>query len=232
MSDGIYKALSYLFGAFVLFTCYGTAKDYGEKSTNLIKSMMSGLLVALVIAFFANISLGSHSENCDPDPIYGRCDSIQDYIPTSKQYTDNFFFWLLIIVTPITMGLYTGYKEKGMTANSNIDKLPLDIQTANTIIHEYGRILELASSQIMTKYPSVKYPISLLPYSKDEISRSITYALLLLDKKDPSTEKDIELLKSCLGMLDFFIPDDEANQANDSLLKNKTFQAIAKKHKV
>lgn len=109
--DGIWNAFGKIFSAIGLFIFYTAAFDYGRKSKSLWKSIIKGLLTVVAICLIANMYLGSHTENCDSDPVYGNCERVQDYEPTSKQYLDNFLFWFTYGSIPVVYGLYKG-KQK------------------------------------------------------------------------------------------------------------------------
>lgn len=80
-----------------------------------------------------------------------------------------------------------------------------DIEGAQTkILKEYGKVLEATSRR------TYGVPESRLPYSKEEIKETIKAALLNTDDED-----QIEHLKASYLSLANFIPDDEANRAEE-----------------
>lgn len=102
---------------------------------------------------------------------------------------------------------------------------PKDLQKTETIVHEYGKVQEKVAQEIMTKYPAVVFPKSLLPYPKEKIQKALEESLLYVDD-----EKMAENIKSCAVFLENFIDDDEANKRNRELLDNKEYQKAIKKH--
>ncbi|PKL72318.1 hypothetical protein CVV26_02020 [Candidatus Kuenenbacteria bacterium HGW-Kuenenbacteria-1] len=91
---------------------------------------------------------------------------------------------------------------------------PKSLQKTETIIHEYGKIIERVGLETMQKYPAVVYPQSLLPYPKEVIKKALEDGLWHIED-----EKMRESIKFCLGSLVAFIDDDEANKRNSEMLK-------------
>jgi len=102
---------------------------------------------------------------------------------------------------------------------------PRDLQKTEAIVHEYGKIQEKVAQEIMTKYPAVVFPKSLLPYPKERIQKALEEAL-----RYTGDEKMAENIKSCAVFLENFIEDEEANKRNNDLLDNKEYQKAIKKH--
>jgi len=243
MSDGIFRAIGYIIGAVFLFYIYKTAISYGEKTKKLTKSILSGLIGAIVVAFLISSSLGSHHENCDDDPLRGSCETVQDYRPTSIQYQNSFFFWLLIIGGPITFGLYQGKKNK---ENNIDDGSTPTVDEAKEILAEYGKVIETVSGETFTKYPALKYPTSLLTHSKIKIEKSAKMVTEYEEgmikwmeengtfdyKKDiDATKTYVMAIKSCLTRLNDFVSDEESNKANSKLLNNPSWKKASKKYR-
>lgn len=82
------------------------------------------------------------------------------------------------------------------------------------IIHEFGKLQEDVSKRIITHYPSLKFPESLLPHKKEVIAAAIDEAIKI---KENSNEI-VNLLKVSRVFLDGFIDDREAYKSNDKLL--------------
>lgn len=100
---------------------------------------------------------------------------------------------------------------------------PKDLQKTETIVHEYGKVQEKVSQEIMKKYPAVVFPKSLLPYSKEKIQKALEEALRYVND-----EAMTENLKSCAVFLENFIDDEKANKRNSKLLDNKEYQKAIK----
>jgi len=101
---------------------------------------------------------------------------------------------------------------------------PKDLSEIETIVHAYGKTQEKVAQEIMTKYPAMVFPKSLLPYPKEKIQKALSESLRYVDD-----EQMAENLKSCAVFLEGFIDDEEANKKNNELLNNKGFQdAIAR----
>ena len=94
------------------------------------------------------------------------------------------------------------------------DDLVKEFEKAQGIINGYGSILEKA---LAVPYGA---PVSLLPYTKEEIKKAIKMAVLILKKVEPDPQKTIEQLKICYVQLANFIADDAAAvaaKAHDAL---------------
>lgn len=116
-------------------------------------------------------------------------------------------------------------KEHGEEAlDTSVDKVgihalnqmvnPKGLQKIETIIHEYGKVLERVGQEGMEKYPCAEYPQSLLPYAKETIRKALEDRLRYTDD-----EKIRENLKVGLVLLDGFIEDEEANRKNSEMLR-------------
>lgn len=138
--------------------------------------------------------------------------------------------------TGISESLQNYAKEHGQKARDiSVDKVgthalkqmlnPKDLQEPEIILHEYGKVQEKVAQEIMTKYPAVVFPKSLLPYHKEKIQKAIEESLRYVND-----EKMAENLKSCAVFLENFIDDGEANKRNRELLENKEYQKAIKKH--
>jgi len=101
---------------------------------------------------------------------------------------------------------------------------PKELQKIETIIHEYGKVLERVGRETMQKYPASVYPQSLLPYPKEVIERALNDGLRYIED-----EKMITNIKSCLAFLVAFTDDEEASKRNSELLNNKGFQEALKR---
>lgn len=109
---GVGKAASYLFMTGVAYIIWKIAYNQTNKSeSSFMKLMITGFFICAIIAFLATINLGTHRENCDDDPIYGRCDRVQDYEPTAKEIASNFSYFIILLYVPIVLGIYKGSKE-------------------------------------------------------------------------------------------------------------------------
>lgn len=91
---------------------------------------------------------------------------------------------------------------------------PKSLQKTETIIHEYGKVVEKVGLETMQKYPAIVYPQSLLPYPKEVIEKALEDGLRHIED-----EKMRESIKFCQGSLVAFIDDDEANKRNSEMLK-------------
>ena len=131
--DGVWKALGSIFSATGIYIFYELAHESGIKTKNLWKSIIKGVIAVAIIGFIASSYLGTHTEDCDDDPIYGRCDRVQDYEPTSKQHRDNFLFWFTYGSIPVVYGLYKGRQEADIMRKKRSEQEQVYVQE-----HEKG----------------------------------------------------------------------------------------------
>lgn len=101
---------------------------------------------------------------------------------------------------------------------------PKALEKIETIIHEYGKVLEKVGLETMQKYPAAVYPQSLLPYPKEVIEKALNDGLRYIED-----EKMKINIKNCLSFLIAFIDDEEANKRNSELLNNKDFKEAVKR---
>jgi len=117
-------------------------------------------------------------------------------------------------------------KEHGENARDvSFDKLgvhavkqmlhPKDLLKIETIIHEYGKVIERVGQETMAKYPALVYPQSLLPYPREVIEKGLEDGLRYIDD-----EKMRASIRFCLGRLVAFIDDEEANRRNSEVLRH------------
>lgn len=102
---------------------------------------------------------------------------------------------------------------------------PKDLRKIEVVVHEYGKLQEAVSKDMLTKYPAMVFPESLLPYPKEKVKKALQDAIQYTDD-----QKMVENLGSCLVFLKNFINDEEANRKNSELLENKEWQTAIKKH--
>ncbi|MBI2022899.1 MFS transporter [Candidatus Daviesbacteria bacterium] len=66
----------------------------------------------LVITFFAAyVFLGTSSDCSNADPVYGGCDTTQDYIPSGKQKSATYAFYAAFLGVPYLWGGLAKYNE-------------------------------------------------------------------------------------------------------------------------
>lgn len=93
----------------MLFIGYGAySLTVGSDSTK-DRLWLNGLLVVLGLSALRALTLGSASDpDCDPDPVYGGCSSVQLFEPSVELRSHaavTTFLWLLI---PIGVGVWLG----------------------------------------------------------------------------------------------------------------------------
>ncbi len=82
------------------------------------------------------------------------------------------------------------------------------------IIRDFGELQEEVGNRIMTHYPTLKFPQSLLPHSKEEISSAFDKAIQL----KYADQKVVEVLRAGKQFLLNFVDDKEAYDSNHQLL--------------
>lgn len=104
--SGTFTAVGYIIlGSFMQYS-----HDEGVKAGSRVDHWASLVKAFLFCAFIALIYisfLGTHSENCDDDPLYGRCDRVVDYVPSNNERTKEFTTTLLVFFIPYTYGLWS-----------------------------------------------------------------------------------------------------------------------------
>lgn len=122
------KALTYLIITAIAAFIYGIGKRglgkeqrqffgqstqvYNEKETykELALRALGGVAIILVIAFVAAyVFLGTSSDCSDADPVYGGCETTQDYIPTGKDRLGTFAFYSAFLGGAYLAGISTKY---------------------------------------------------------------------------------------------------------------------------
>jgi hypothetical protein len=94
------------------------------------------------------------------------------------------------------------------------------------IINDFGKVQEEVSGRILTHYPALKFPESLLPYKKYEIASAFE-KMIKIKQNDQET---VDVLKAGLTFLDGFINDREAYNLNHQLLAQDSYwEAIHEK---
>jgi len=91
---------------------------------------------------------------------------------------------------------------------------PKDLIEIEKIVHAYGKVQEEVSQQLISKYPTMTFPESLLPHPKEKVEHALKEAVKYTDD-----HQMVENLKSCLVFLEGFIDDDEADKKNKDVLE-------------
>ena len=122
------KALTYLIIAGIAAFIYSIGKKglgksqeqsfgpsvmvYNDKETHkeLALRATGGVAIILMIAFIAAfVFLGTSSDCSDADPLYGGCETTQDYIPTGKDRLGTFAFYSAFLGGAYLAGISTKY---------------------------------------------------------------------------------------------------------------------------
>lgn len=160
---------------------------------------------------------------------------ILDIVLETIESVENIEDLKIVLESETSKALREYIKEHGEKARDiSVDKVgmhaikqmlnPKELQKIETIIHEYGKVLEKTGQEMMQKYPADVYPQSLLPYPKEVIEKALNDGLRYIED-----EKMKINIKNCLAFLIAFIDDEEANKRNNELLNNKGFQEAVKR---
>lgn len=105
----------------------------------------------------------------------------------------------------------------------------MTIDEAKTILYDYSQVLHKVAhtKTMLTQYPNMVYPISLLPYPKEQIERALNL-MIAANKRinDPIQAELLDWSKTCLKR---FIEDNEAAARNGRILSSKDYQEKLRK---
>ena len=127
-------------------------------------------------------------------------------------------------------------KDKEQEEGKEWSRVYRDIIQTENLVHQYGKVQEQVGKQMLTRYPAMVFPKSLLPASKSDIQEALRKAIEIIEYTnytEDEQKKIVESLRSSLSFLDRFIPDEEANKRNKELLdilNNKEYKK-ALRHK-
>ncbi|OIO35618.1 MAG: hypothetical protein AUJ74_05190 [Candidatus Omnitrophica bacterium CG1_02_44_16] len=105
------KIVSLLIFAYIIYIVWKLSYDARAK-IGLKKTLFQGFLWCVGVALFATLTLGTHIENYDDDPFYGKGETIQDYEPTNKQRFTNFAYYMMILYLPVIAGAIRIIRKK------------------------------------------------------------------------------------------------------------------------
>lgn len=119
MEDTILEALFLLFQAYGVYVIYELAKRLAAATTvSRIKSYVTALGVSAFIAAILWAYYGTHIENTD-DPLYGKGDIVQDFVPTDQERNKHGVFVFIVIGITSLVGTHKGLKIKEMGSTLN-----------------------------------------------------------------------------------------------------------------
>jgi hypothetical protein len=102
----------------------------------------------------------------------------------------------------------------------------IDYDLVERVCHSFGKTLEVVSGTPDHRiiYPSVSYPESLLPYPKSVIKHAIGLWKDYVEKNNRM--EDVELMEEIQIQLEKFVPDNEAHEMNQKLLRDEAFLRV------
>lgn len=83
-----------------------------KKIIETIKSQQIFIIVAIVIGFFINRTNCIPDPNCDPDPLYGACDSGCEFGTISQWAIKSFGIWIVLSLGAFTLTNELHEKQK------------------------------------------------------------------------------------------------------------------------
>lgn len=103
----IFRALTYLFIAGIVYFAWKTAHDNAERG-GYKAVLWKGFLWCAGIALFASFTLGNPTCEQSSDPIYGGCEQYADngYEPTAEQRVASFAYYMILLYIPVIIGAF------------------------------------------------------------------------------------------------------------------------------
>lgn len=92
----------------------------------------------------------------------------------------------------------------------------MELEEANNIMNDFGATIIEVSQKTMSHYPTLKYPQSLLPHDKETIRTALD--ICLKEVEEQQEDNIAEHIKVARELLNGFVEDKEAKEANDKLL--------------
>ena len=121
ISTEIFKALGYLFIAFIVYVAWLMARK-NAGSGNFKMVLWKGFLWCAGIALFASFSLGDPTcIDSEQDYRSSTCNEYADngFEPTTEQRTAQFAYFFTLLYLPVIFGAYTGKNESVDTSNDS-----------------------------------------------------------------------------------------------------------------
>lgn len=119
-----WEAVSYILYALVIYSAYyigrngldNSSKDWGIETNDeltkeaLLSRVAKGFTIILVISLLAGYYLGTTSNCSDADPVYGGCETTQEYTPTKTDRVERMAFIVVLLGAPYLYGALSKYR--------------------------------------------------------------------------------------------------------------------------
>jgi len=122
ISTEIFKALGYLFIAFIVYVAWLMARK-NAGSGNFKMVLWKGFLWCAGIALFASFSVGDPTcIDSEQDLRGSTCYEYADdgYQPTTEQRAAQFAYWFTLLYLPVIFGAYGGKNRLSETPNDTV----------------------------------------------------------------------------------------------------------------
>ena len=108
---GVMTAIGIFIAAFLAQGFFKEGAKDRSKLPNKWGKLFGWLVVSVIFAFIYTSFLGTHLENCDDDPIYGRCDRTEDRLVSGSEQTKEFTTAFVVMFVPYAYGLLHNKKN-------------------------------------------------------------------------------------------------------------------------
>ena len=109
---GIYRTIQFGVQFLVVYGAYFMGEYMIEGRSREIKSLVvKSFFGTIILSLLIASQLGTHTENCN-DPVYGGCDTVQDFFPTRRETNEYFVFIFTILYIPFFVGLIKKYRSQ------------------------------------------------------------------------------------------------------------------------
>jgi predicted glutamine amidotransferase len=159
---------------------------------------------------------------------------------------ENFWNWVMLhngaIIKDKEGNKITSIKAEELARNYKISADFIEIEKLvkkkvakqEELVRRYGKIIEMVFKEMLTKYPAMVFPQSLLPAPKEEIKSALLESIDSLEYTNYSQDEKNAIssqLKFALSFLDRFTDDNEANEENNKILNNRAYQQALQKRR-
>ncbi len=117
VGQGAADTVSFFVKVGLVLLSYSLAKsvqiEAKSKNTNdLIIRILKTIGICAFIGFMVSSEIGTHTEDCDGDALYGSCSTVTDYVPTAEKQAKAFTTTGLLFLLPALAGLFATKTEK------------------------------------------------------------------------------------------------------------------------
>jgi hypothetical protein len=172
--------------------------------------------------------------------------SAEQFVLQNMLEDENFWNWVMLhngaIIKDKEGNKITSIKAEELARNYKISADFIEIEKLvkkkvakqEELVRRYGKIIEMVFKEMLTKYPAMVFPQSLLPAPKEEIKSALLESIDSLEYTNYSQDEKNAIssqLKFALSFLDRFTDDNEANEENNKILNNRAYQQALQKRR-